>query len=203
MKLYIYSRSCSFIGKHPHPYDKLQNTILIYTYQRAVFFSVPTIKPCLELLQTSTPTVSTGTSSTWVPSFHPSLPAYVCSQEKAQQEFLQWDDLPLPDGLPPENMLFSEYSNCEATPMNTGRQNLPNASERSTMSSPVSGIGGYSPKKSSTALVVGELYKIIREHIPNIFTEKTISKPRSSTCFPNSTKRVHRRFRTETPKYGH
>jgi hypothetical protein len=135
--------------------------------------------------------------------FHPSFPAYMCSQEKEQQEFLLWHHLPLPDGLPPEKMFFSEYSNHKATPMNIGWQTLPNASECSTMPSPVSGIGDSSPKKSSTALVVGELYKIIREHIPNIFIEKTISKPRSSTCFPNSAKRVYRRFRAETPKYGH
>jgi hypothetical protein len=131
------------------------------------------------------------------------LPVYIYSHEKEQQDFLQWHYASLPVDQPPENIVFGEYSDRETTPAEAGRQTSQSASKRSNVSSPTSETGDSSSKKSSAAYIVSEIYKIIFENIPNIFTEKTVSKPHSSTCISSSAKRPHGSFRTETPKHAH
>jgi hypothetical protein len=119
------------------------------------------------------------------------FPAFICSHEKEQQELLQWHYSSLSEDQSQENMLFSEYSDRKTTLMKTDRQPTRNSSKGSIISSPASETRDSSSKKTSATYIVGKLNKILLEHVLNIFTGKTMSKSRSSMCFPSSTEESH------------
>jgi hypothetical protein len=135
------------------------------------------------------------------------LPCLPCSHENEQQEMFPLHRLSLPDALPPENMLFSPYSSHSAIPLNAGCQNLllPHSSTRltvSTPSSPVSGISeSGSSKKTSQAYMVRKA-NLRKDTFLTFFTEKKISKSRSTASFPSSAKRSHGGLGAETPKHA-
>jgi hypothetical protein len=199
MKLYIYSRSYSFVGRYLHILIvnfNDNNINLIYTHQHAALFSIP------QPFHTSS---CSNHRRQWfrlehLPCEHrlffsPFPPAYICSHKVGISPVAP-SIVTLRPTLREHALqrLFHSFRSSDSHWVPKPREYLRtlNTSRRLQLQEKLDSID-CKPAGS-----------IIRERtdLTNIPTEKTISKPHRSTVFPHPAERVHGSFRTESPRYS-